>query len=450
MIKKILSTLILASFATSTFAFWGFGSKRSNGEETDVKELSWQSLDRFDSYLKDEGNRVSNLFEIPPFYYPNVKFWFLIYTHFGSNQVVVHDMNNLDIIYKVLDFTSLHKKNLSTNTIYVLQQKISADKLDQVKRDLDFLIKNPFSLDSRVKGIYETFKVAGITPPVSKNSRINFFKKLRDNIRTQTGQKNFIRDGIVRSLPYQSFLNSYFEAKNLPRELLAIPFLESSFNPKAHSKVNALGIWQFMPHIGKHFVPKTTDQFDYRSNVGVASVSAAYLMSENYKILKSWDLAVTAYNSGTRHLLKSKRLLKKSQVTLEEIIKISDTEHFGFASKNFYSEFLALVYTLAYKEDLYRDIHSHERSDIGQDLLFYLTKCPLKIDRHLSERELDDVLFHNHQISNISKSFPKGSIVTTKRQLPKSHFYPVAIKDMTKKKPKEWSNFLKNQSCSTR
>src|SRR5690606_910794 len=155
-----------------------------------------------------------------------------------------------------------------------------------------------------------------------------------------TGQKNFIKSGIVESLPYQSFLFRLFADKKLPKELLAIPFLESSFNPRAHSKVSAAGAWQFMPLISSYFLPKRTTILDYRFNVGLSSLAAAKLLDENHRILKSWDLAVTAYNSGTKHLLKTKRELKRPDVTLEDVIKHSDSKHFGFASKNFYSEFL--------------------------------------------------------------------------------------------------------------
>ncbi len=124
--------------------------------------------------------------------------------------------------------------------------------------------------------------------------------------------------------------------------------------------------------------------------------------------------------------------------------------HFGFASKNFYSEFLALTYSLAYREELFEGIHSHDRPDVEKDLRFYLFKCGLRLDKVLNEKELDDVEFHNHQFRDLKKTYPKGSVVTTKGRLPSSKFAELTFKQILSKKPKDWVSLFKNQSCSTR
>jgi membrane-bound lytic murein transglycosylase D len=300
------------------------------------------------------------------------------------------------------------------------------------------------------KKIFQILNQANIQIPSNKEERISFFQKLRKNIRTQTGQKNFIRDGIKRSLPYQSFITRYFNQRKLPRELIAIPFLESSFNPRAQSKVNALGAWQFMPLISSYFVPYRTDKYDYRSNVGVASVAAGFLMSENYQIMKSWDLAVTAYNSGTKHLLRTKRKLSSSKVNLQDVIENSNSDHFGFASKNFYSEFLALAHTLAYREELFENLHTSDRDDVEDELKFFISKCKINFRKKLSNEILDDIIFHNDQVSDKLTSIPRGFIFTTKATLPAEYFIQVSEHDMLKRRPKDWDKVLKRHSCSTK
>ncbi|HXH75108.1 MAG TPA: transglycosylase SLT domain-containing protein [Bacteriovoracaceae bacterium] len=452
-LKYVLLSLATLIFITSSDPYYGtLLTFKPLPKETsgDVREVPWRRTDAFDYYLEDRGDRVSDSFAITTYYEPNVRFWFFIYTQFSSNQVVFHDKNNLSLIYRVLDFSSLQAKKLPKNTLYILQQKITQEKIDLMREDLWFVVKNPFSLEQRAKNFYESIKRAGVTIPTQKEKRIKFFTSLAENVRSQTGQKNFIRDGVTRSQPYQKFLRKYFKAQNLPSELLAIPFLESSFNPDAQSKVNALGAWQFMPLIASYFVPKRTDSIDYRSNVGVASISAAFLMTENFKILKTWDLAVTAYNSGTKHLLKTRRELATSKIDLEEVIKHSDSGHFGFASKNFYSEFLALAHTLAYREEIFRSLHQHERNDVDEDLVFYLSKCSLRLDKVLNKEQLDNVDFHNHQLRNTSDSLPKGVIITSKSELPKAKFLKLSFDQIVHAKPIHWDRFLKNQSCSTR
>lgn len=449
---KVFLLVLMAFVITS--ADPDFGSNFFNPTEKikkgDVVEISWLSQDAVRPYLTDSKNRVSQTFKITPYYFPTVYFWFLVYTQFESSQVVIHDKTNLKLIYKVLDFSSLHDKKLSHFTLHIVQKKLSEEKLDDLKETLDHVTMNPFSLEPRAKALYRTIKQAGIQLPIPKAARRAYFLKLKKNIRTQTGQKNYIRDGIIRSLPYQKFIAHYLEQKNLPREIFSIPFLESSFNPEAESKAAALGIWQFMPLIGSYYMPKKSSGVDYRSNVGVSSVAAAYLLSENLQIMKKWDLAVTAYNSGTKHLLHSRRKLASDDVDLEDIIKSSDSERFGFASKNFYSEFLALAHTLAYREELFHDLHDHERPDVNEELKFFLTKCSLRLDKVLDEKQLEDVVFHNNQLPSIKSSYPRGSIITSKTTLPSSKFSRISLNHMVKIKPKNWSGLLKNQSCSTR
>lgn len=448
-----LLALVMLLF-TASDPYFAPSSERSAVEVKDagpsVEEVSWVSFESQRPYLSDQENRVSDTFKVTDFYFPNVYFWFLIYTQFESTQVVLHDKSNLRLIYKVLDFSSLKKKDMPRNTMYVLQQKVSGDKVKALKEDLAFLVNNPLSLEPRAQDIYRSIKQADIQLPADKKKRSRFFSELLTNVRTQTGQKDFIHDGIVRSLPYQTFLTRYLEKRGLPRELIAIPFLESSFNPVAHSKVSALGVWQFMPLIAGYYVPKRTPTTDYRSNVGVASIAAAFLMQENIKIMKTWDLAVTAYNSGTKHLLKSKRKMASVDASLEAIIKHSDSEHFGFASKNFYSEFLALAHVMAYRDELFPDIHDHERPDVKEELRFYSTKCPLRLDRVLSKELLEEVEFHNHHLESLSQNLPKGFILTTKSPLPAGKFTAIKENLLLKVKPKDWASKLGNQSCSTR
>ena len=215
-----------------------------------------------------------------------------------------------------------------------------------------------------------------------------------------------------------------------------------------------MGTWQFMPLIASYYVPKKSrsPQYDYRSNVGVISAAAAFLMKENFQLMKSWDMAVTAYNSGTKHLLKTKRELASinSNINLEAVIKHSDSQHFGFASKNFYSEFLALVHALAYEEELFADIHRDDRYNMEDDLHFYLTKCAFKFESILDTSQMDDVLYYNHHINQSKLPYARGTIITVKEKMPEGKFFKLSAKQIVNHKPKDWLKLLKNQSCSTR
>jgi membrane-bound lytic murein transglycosylase D len=253
----------------------------------------------------------------------------------------------------------------------------------------------------------------------------------------------------MRSIPFENFLYDYFSKKNLPRELLAIPFLESSFNPVAQSKVNALGAWQFMPFISKHFVPKRRDNIDYRRSIGVSSISAAFLMEQNFKILKSWDLAVTAYNSGTKNILNTKKNLKKDRISLVDIIENGKSKSFGFASKNFYSEFLALVHTLAYRDEIFL-IPNFESELLENDLHFFISKCDAKLSHILKPYELEEIDSYNHHFYDFHKILHKGLIISSKLNLSKKYFFKLSNEQILKFKPIEWPKLVRNYNCSTK
>src|SRR5205814_10174091 len=74
--------------------------------------------------------------------------------------------------------------------------------------------------------------------------------------------------------------------------------VKSSFDVKAQLCVGAVGIWQFMTDTGKKFL-RISDALDERRDPLASTRAAARLLKENYKLLGSWPLAITAYNHGT-------------------------------------------------------------------------------------------------------------------------------------------------------
>jgi membrane-bound lytic murein transglycosylase D len=68
-------------------------------------------------------------------------------------------------------------------------------------------------------------------------------------------------------------------------------------------------------------------------------VSRATLKQYNYSILKSWPLAITAYNHGVAGMRRAVKRLGTDDI--EVILREYDGRTFGFASRNFYVAFLA-------------------------------------------------------------------------------------------------------------
>jgi membrane-bound lytic murein transglycosylase D len=80
---------------------------------------------------------------------------------------------------------------------------------------------------------------------------------------------------------------------------------------------------------------------DERFNVQLATRAAARLLRENYAVLGTWPLAVTAYNHGTSGMQRAVKTVGTKD--FGAIVTRYHGPLFGFASRNFYAEFLAAV-----------------------------------------------------------------------------------------------------------
>ncbi|MGL5293334.1 MAG: transglycosylase SLT domain-containing protein [Aeromonas sp.] len=109
-----------------------------------------------------------------------------------------------------------------------------------------------------------------------------------------------------RAQPYLYLMVEEIERRQLPMELIAVPMIESMFNPHARSNRNAVGMWQFMPATGKQFELRRDKWYDGRRDV-LASTSAAldYLEYLNRFFDGDWLQAIAAYNAGEGRVSKA-------------------------------------------------------------------------------------------------------------------------------------------------
>jgi len=460
--RKLIFILVLACVFAAVLYF--FINHSQNGE-VQLGQESSDLLNPTESYeakaaisdeltnliLSDYKNLIPDEFESSKYFYPIVRFWFGIYTRYDSRQIVIHDKDNLGLVYNVLDFSKLNSGNINRFAQSAISQKIISEKISAIKLALEELSLGKTN-SSLSLGILRLYKDNNVKIPSEHLERIKFFESRKESIRTQTGQRDAISAGIQRMGPYSVFLKTIFLEFQLPHQLSAIPFLESSFNNIAESKVGALGIWQFMPHIGNHFMPKRTEFVDYRSNPFIASIAALHLLKENHKILKSWDLAVTAYNSGTKHLVKARKELGISK--LEEIFLQYNHPHIGFASKNFYAEFIALVSTLSYRDEIFPAaeldfFYDPARLRIGP------SKCVIDLAR--LKKSLPQVSWKkfrelNPHLLRDKAHYPRGTLLVSDDKLTDNLVLSLSHKEWRSMIPNRWvSAYLKkNHSCSTR
>lgn len=299
----------------------------------------------FHHALDDPSNLIRNEFKVSPLMKRRVGFWLDVYTKYTNKQHVIHHKRYPWIVFDVVDTKNLIPSHLHRWTKYHKEKKIVRQRLNRIKSSLKRLIKRKHYHNLRPldKSVYN--KIKKIRGPIKRN-----LKYALKNIRSQLGQKEFFIDAIYRSKKYLPIMEDVFSKKNLPKELLRIPFVESSFNTSARSKVGASGIWQIMPRTGKIYA--TVNKYiDERNSPLKATYVAGKLLKHNFKVLKNWPLAVTAYNHGASGVKKSLR--KSRTTTLESLISKYRGGAFKFASSNFYASFLAALHAEMYKEKIF-------------------------------------------------------------------------------------------------
>lgn len=106
-----------------------------------------------------------------------------------------------------------------------------------------------------------------------------------------------IYPALDRMDPYRDEMIRLFAARDLPRELLAVPLIESHFTVGAVSRSGAVGPWQFMHHSTPNWM-RMREDLDDRRDIFFATLAAVDKLAHNYSVLGDWWAAVTAYNGG--------------------------------------------------------------------------------------------------------------------------------------------------------
>jgi membrane-bound lytic murein transglycosylase D len=253
---------------------------------------------------------------------PNVEFWTQVYTRYSTSQGIIHDSTDLAIIYEIIPLKPYDVPGA---------RKVNQNRIKQAKaryqRLLKTLARNPAAGNEEARRIVALF---------GGTADKNVYEQAAGQIRCQIGQKDRFQAGLIRSGAYLEEIKEIFRNHGLPEELAYLPHVESSFNTNAYSKFGAAGMWQFTRPTGKRFM-EVGYVLDERRDPIRAAHAAAQLLKENYEKLGSWPLAVTAYNHGTAGMQKAKEKYR----TYENIFKYYHSRLFKFASRNFYSEFLA-------------------------------------------------------------------------------------------------------------
>ena len=288
--------------------------------------------------------KIDPAFQVPAYLISSVKFWFDIYSTYSPEQVVIHDRDLHQIIYDALNFTGLHDSVLNRFVRYDLQEQLVQDRIKEIKLAIPFYLTNPRTNPVSAKLATDLLRFNIAVPKTQKDKR-QFVNSLIERVRAQSGQRDSVYSAIERMAPFYSTLSRLFFLMEAPRELLAIPFVESSFNTSAVSRASAIGPWQFIKQTGKSFLP-ISEREDGRLNPILSTIAGIHLLKQNFKMFRRWEFAITAYNVGPDHIIRAKKRIPVQQQTLEHLFDKYNNPQIGFASQNYFSEFFDRDYTL--------------------------------------------------------------------------------------------------------
>jgi membrane-bound lytic murein transglycosylase D len=269
---------------------------------------------------------ASHEFPLYPAISKNVQFWEKIYAHYSLKQAVIHDSEDLSKIYEIVSLADPESPGGRQQNS--LNQKQACEKYRAILARLAG--QSPITSEER--------RVAALFPGMNGRQQMAV---AAENVRSQSGQKERFLTGVSNSATYIAEIKKILRSYDLPEELANLPHVESSFNLKAYSRLGAAGIWQFTRETGRQYLRIDTD-VDERLDPILATHAAAKYLQNSYRTVNSWPLAITSYNYGLGGILRA----MEEQGSYEKIFANYNKGYFKFASRNFYSEFLAALNVL--------------------------------------------------------------------------------------------------------
>lgn len=261
----------------------------------------------------------------------DVDFWIRIYTQVPTSRGLLHDPVDLSIVYGEAAIPPGQPGSPERRAAIEAARERWRTALRQAA---DAVEAGTGSSSDDVLRALGVWSAQGATPAPAA------LREAAGRVRFQLGQSDRFRAGLERSGAWRPHIARTLAAAGLPAELIALPHVESSFDPFAGSKVGAAGLWQFMPGTGKLYL-RVDAAVDERYDPFRATEGAVQLLASNFRLLGSWPLALTAYNHGAAGMRRARDTMGTDDFAV--IARRYRGPAFGFASRNFYPSFLAAL-----------------------------------------------------------------------------------------------------------
>jgi len=144
---------------------------------------------------------------------------------------------------------------------------------------------------------------------------------------------------------YFPIFEKHLAKYGLPDELKYLSIIESGLNPRAVSRVRAVGLWQFMSATGKYYGLHNNWYIDERMDPEKATDAACRYLRDLYRMFNDWELALAAYNTGPGNVRKAIRRSGYKK-TFWEIYS-----HLPRETRSYVPQFVAIIYTMNHLDE---------------------------------------------------------------------------------------------------
>ena len=255
--------------------------------------------------LANQPARADDPFPIPKQLAPAEHFWVDVFTRYSQRDYIIHDRIEPGLVYDVVTTTGVGDDELVATRVKSVVDRLALASLS--------------GLD-----LSAPLQVPAVAPA--------------DRVRVQRGMREVFGAGLTEQRRFRHVVERALEREGLPIELGVLPLVESSYNPDAVSRAGATGMWQFTATTARRYL-RIHGRVDERLDPVRSSHAAARHLRELREALPSWPLALTAYNHGITGVERARRAVGSDD--LGQLVAEYRGPGFGFASRNFYAEFLA-------------------------------------------------------------------------------------------------------------
>ena len=335
------------------------------------------SLSAYAEYLPRHHNvQCGTDFLCPPGLQRRVDFWADVFSLHNIDTAVFHDRKVPERVYSVL-----HRKGACGGRSTPADIKRERSRLAALLQSVAKKKASGGAMQGEEKRIASLF--AG--------ERASEIRKAADRIRCQSGNSNRFRKGVQRFGEHQSRVAQALTEFGLPDGVQYLPFVESSYNPEAYSRVGAAGLWQLMPATARHLGLEVNPVLDERMDPELATLAAIRYLQHSFEVLapearkikpdvtiaEIFPFVITSYNYGLNGMLRAMRAVGVDFVKVLENYK---SESFQVAVKNFYASFLAARHVATHADQYFSGVSQNRPRDTAQ----FALKQPLRVSTVVS------------------------------------------------------------------